>query len=107
MLHVRRAGGRHEMTLNRPAKRNALTPELDSAITAALRAFDAGNDARVAVLIGADPAYCAGMDLGDLSWAERDRDVSGDTFSRALRDVRKPVIAAVNGPAITGRSAAT
>ncbi len=61
MLHVRRAGGRHEMTLNRPAKRNALTPELDSAIAAALRAFDADNDARVAVLIGADPAFCAAV----------------------------------------------
>jgi enoyl-CoA hydratase len=97
-LRVDRAGGRYEITLDRPAKRNALNRELDAAIAAALRAFDADEDARVAVLTGADPGFCAGMDLRELSWTER----SEDTFSSALRDVRKPLIAAVNGPAITG-----
>jgi enoyl-CoA hydratase len=42
------------------------------------------------------------MDLSDLSWADGQRAEAGDTFASALRAVRKPVIAAVNGPAITG-----
>jgi enoyl-CoA hydratase/carnithine racemase len=42
------------------------------------------------------------MDLSDLSWATGPRVEAGDTFASALRAVRKPVIAAVNGPAITG-----
>jgi enoyl-CoA hydratase len=102
VLQVWRGEGRHEITLNRPYQRNAINRELNSAIVAALRAFGADADARVAVLTGADPAFCAGMDLNDLSWAGRPRAEAGDTFASALRAVRKPVIAAVNGPAITG-----
>ena len=104
VLQVWRGEGRHEITLNRPARRNAINRELNAAIVAALRAFDADADASVAVLTGADPAFCAGMDLSDLSWADGDRPSAeaGDTFASALRAVRKPVIAAVNGPAITG-----
>jgi enoyl-CoA hydratase len=97
-LRVDRAAGRYEITLDRPAKRNALNRELDAALAATLREFAADDSARVAVLTGTDPAFCAGMDLTELSWTER----SHDTFSQALRDVGKPVIAAVNGPAITG-----
>jgi enoyl-CoA hydratase len=99
ILQVWRGEGRHEITLNRPRRRNAINRELNTAIVAALRAFDGDADACVAVLTGADPAFCAGMDLSDLSWAIGPR---VDTFASALRAVRKPVIAAVNGPAITG-----
>jgi enoyl-CoA hydratase len=102
VLQVRRADGRHELTLNRPAKRNALNVELEAAIVAALRDFDADRDARIAVITGADPAFCSGMDLGDLSWARQHRTDDEQTFSTALQAVSKPVIAAVNGPAITG-----
>jgi enoyl-CoA hydratase len=102
ILQVWRGEGRHEITLNRPRRRNAINRELNTAIVAALRAFDGDADACVAVLTGADPAFCAGMDLSDLSWAIGPRVEAGDTFASALRAVRKPVIAAVNGPAITG-----
>jgi enoyl-CoA hydratase len=101
-LLVWRGDGRHEITLNRPDRRNAINRELNSAIVAALRAFDADAQARVAVLTGADPGFCAGMDLSDLSWADHPPGDRGDTFTSVLRAVRKPVIAAVNGPAITG-----
>ena len=66
VLLVWRGEGRHEITLNRPRLRNAINRELNSAIVAALRSFDADADASVAVLTGADPAFCAGMDLADL-----------------------------------------
>jgi len=102
VLRVWRGEGRHEITLHRPQRRNAINRELNAAIVAALRTFDADADARVAVLTGADPAFCAGMDLSDLAWADGSRAEAGDTFTSALRAVRKPVIAAVNGPAITG-----
>ena len=102
VLQVWRGEGRHEITLNRPRRRNAMNRELNAAIVAALRAFDGDADARVAVLTGTDPAFCAGMDLTDLGWADRSPGDRGDTFASALRAVRKPVIAAVNGPAITG-----
>ena len=101
-LLVWRGEGRHEITLNRPHRRNAIDRELNSAIVAALRAFDADADASVAVLTGADPAFCAGMDLTDLGWAERSAGDRDDTFASALRAVRKPVIAAVNGLAYGG-----
>src|SRR3974390_2510181 len=102
VLRVWGGEGRHEITLNRPHRRNAVNRELNSAIVAALRAFDADADASVAVLTGADPAFCAGMDLSDLSGADGPRRDAGAPFAGALRAVRKPVIAAVNGPAITG-----
>jgi enoyl-CoA hydratase len=101
-LKVEHCDGRCEITLQRPAKRNALSRELAGALTAALRDFDADAGARVGVLTGADPAFCAGMDLSDPSWAERNRAAPDDTFAAALRAVGKPLIAAVNGPAITG-----
>jgi len=102
LLRVEKIAGRHEITLDRPAKRNALNRELALALAAALRAFDADDTAGVAIVTGSDPAFCAGMDLGEPSWAVRDREVPDDTFAAALRAVRKPLIAAVNGPAITG-----
>jgi enoyl-CoA hydratase len=102
LVQVERVAGRHEITLNRPAKRNAVNVELAAAFVAALRAFDADDAAAVAVITGADPAFCAGMDLGDPSWAGANRAKPEDTFSEALRAVSKPLIAAVNGPAITG-----
>jgi enoyl-CoA hydratase len=102
VLLVERLDGRHEITLNRPAKRNAMNVELASALVAALRDFDADDSASVAVITGADPAFCAGMDLTDTSWATSNRVKPADTFSAALRALGKPLIAAVNGPAITG-----
>src|SRR5881275_755452 len=101
MLRVERVDGRHEITLDRPAKRNALNRELAAAVAAALRAFDADDDARVAVLTGADPAFCAGMDLRELGTGRLD--FSDDpTYADALRGCRKPVIGAINGAAVAG-----
>jgi enoyl-CoA hydratase len=51
------------LTLNRPQARNALDIELTRALAAALRAFDDDIALRVLLLTGADPAFCAGLDL--------------------------------------------
>ncbi len=97
------------VTLNRPEKRNALSPQMIDELTAVLAA--AGEDARcgVVVLTGAGSAFCAGLDLDHLeslenrSAAEHREDserIAG--LFRALYDCQRPTIAAVNGAAIAG-----
>ena len=92
------------ITFDRPEKRNALTGEMIAGLGATYSACDADNDVRVIVLTGAGTAFCAGADLspgkspfGAIS------DLAGFTSSpvqpRAW-EVRKPVIAAINGAAI-------
>ena len=84
------------IVLNRPKARNAVDLELAIAICAAMT--DA-QDARAIVLTGADPAFCAGLDLRTLG-TERIADVP--QFIQAVADSAVPVVAAVNGPAVTG-----
>src|SRR5689334_24400933 len=74
---------------------------LQDDLVAAVSAFEADENARVAVLTGADPAFCAGVDLaelgaGELEWTDR------PTYASAMRACRKPVIGAINGPAVAG-----
>lgn len=96
------------ITLNRPEKRNALSPELIEDLLGALATVEAGP-ARVAILTGAGPAFCAGMDLAAL------RKLADQTAAENLMDARrtvglfrrvwsfpKPLIAAVNGAAVAG-----
>src|SRR6201987_2370881 len=96
------------ITLNRPAKRNAVSYEL---IEELLAAFDevARSSALVLLLTGAGKAFCSGMDLENLkSLIGRSPEQSlkdTQTMARLLRtlyDVPKPTIAAVNGAAIAG-----
>jgi enoyl-CoA hydratase len=54
------------LTLHRPAARNALSSELITALRAALARLDGDHDVDVVVLTGADPAFCAGLDLKEL-----------------------------------------
>ena len=66
------------LTLNRPEARNALSGQLAEALHAALVAADAHEDVRVLVLTGADPAFCAGIDLKEAARA------GDDYFRRAV-----------------------
>ena len=96
------------ITLNRPDKRNAISSQMIEELLLALEKFESGA-ARVAILTGSGKAFCAGMDLEAL------RALAGQSFDQNLADSRlfadllyrihslsKPVIAAVNGPAIAG-----
>lgn len=97
------------VTLNRPEARNALSSGLLRALADAMRAVGDDPDVDVVVLTGADPAFCAGLDLKELGGTGgnlRTTDAGGEpsagwnrTFWRA---VDKPVIGAVNGAAVTG-----
>ena len=92
------------LTLNRPGQRNAVSPELTAAMDAALRRFEADDDAWVALLTGAGPHFCAGADLKALD-AGRGAELSTPEggFGGFVRYPRtKPVIAAVRGFALAG-----
>jgi len=120
------------VTLNRPAARNALNRATQYALWDAIAAADQDSGVDVVILTGTDPAFCAGIDLkeaggevppsaappdpgsGDSggSGGSGDSGPSGQGHGRPSRDAsglyrflpvtRKPVIGAINGPAVTG-----
>lgn len=93
---VERHGAVALLTLNRPQARNAINVELAKAIFASI---DAAQDAGCIVLTGADPAFCAGLDLRN-SGVDKLADIPW--FNEAVRNSGVPVIAAVNGAAVAG-----
>jgi enoyl-CoA hydratase len=92
------------VTLNRPEARNALDPSLTAALPAAIAECDRRDDVDAIVLTGADPAFCAGVDLKSLTTDSEVRHVVGgdDELIRPFPETVKPVIGAVNGAAVTG-----
>jgi methylglutaconyl-CoA hydratase len=105
-LLMRDVAGSRELTLNRPECRNALSRDLIRRLTAALR--EAGADARVRCVIvtGTPPAFCAGLDLREVVGTTREQAERDSTellgLLETLDNLPKPVIAAVNGPAVAG-----
>jgi feruloyl-CoA hydratase/lyase len=93
------------ITLNRPRKKNAMSPALHRDMTAALDALRYEADARVVVITGAGDAFCAGMDLKEFfsdlkdDPAEYDRifRMATEWRGRTLRYYPKPTIAMING----------
>ncbi|MEO3787237.1 enoyl-CoA hydratase [Actinocorallia sp. B10E7] len=92
------------LTLNRPDARNALSGELNTALYQALEEADVDDAVKAVVVTGADPAFCAGLDL-------KEAGAEGAAFFRRFQDIncivrigemRKPVVGAVNGAAFTG-----
>ncbi|MHB1023476.1 MAG: enoyl-CoA hydratase/isomerase family protein [Acidobacteriaceae bacterium] len=107
-LLTQEANGIFTITLNRPDRRNALTPQMQEEL---LQAFDAAERSAcgVVVLTGAGAAFCAGLDLEHLqtlaskSSEEHHADaVRIAKMFRTLYDLSRPTIAAVNGAAIAG-----
>jgi enoyl-CoA hydratase len=96
VVRVERHGDVALIVLNRPEARNAMNAALAAATCAAVT--DA-QDAGAIVITGADPAFCAGLDLRTLGV-----DFLGDLppFNATVAASGVPVIAAVNGPAVTG-----
>jgi enoyl-CoA hydratase len=102
-LLVSTSGGICTITLNRPAKRNALTVSMQDSLVEELAAADQDPAVRAVVLTGADPAFCAGVDFADSSlFADRYNNRFRTDPGRALRAMTTPVICAVNGPCVSG-----
>jgi enoyl-CoA hydratase len=90
------------VTLNRPEARNALNPELVAAVKGAVADLDAQDDVSAIILTGADPAFCAGVDLKQLASAPRASEPLPHESFEPLPPHRTPVIGAINGAAVTG-----
>ena len=92
------------VTIDRPERRNAVDARAAALLLDAFESFDGDDSARVAVLTGAGGAFCAGADLKALS--EGDRRPVGDSGPGPMGPTRlrlgKPVIAAIEGPAVAG-----
>jgi enoyl-CoA hydratase len=95
------------VTLNRPDARNALNRDLRKAIPTTLLELDERDDIAAIVLTGADPAFCAGIDLKELAAggdALRETGATGEPAAHRgpFPPMETPVIGAINGVAITG-----
>ncbi len=99
------------ITLNRPERLNAWTPTMMSELLDAFDRADADDQVHAVVVTGAGRGFCAGADLergGDtFDWREREREGEaevprdgGGRLSLRIFDCTKPVIAAINGPAV-------
>lgn len=111
MISVKKHIPSGTIVLQRPEKRNALTRELLDEIRQAFSDLHQERSVRAVIITGAGSAFCAGMDLGQMqetAQAENasemwfhDADLYRDVLETMLR-FPKPIIAAVNGPAIAG-----
>jgi enoyl-CoA hydratase/carnithine racemase len=99
------------ITLNRPAKLNAYTPQMGHEIVEAMRQADADSAARVVVLTGAGRAFCAGADISTFDHNIQTREAGGQPHSSAgreamadyphlMRKMSKPSLVAINGFAL-------
>ncbi|MCC6436037.1 MAG: enoyl-CoA hydratase/isomerase family protein [Acidimicrobiales bacterium] len=102
-----------QITLNRPDKLNALTYDLVRELHEALQQIDADQDCRAVILTGAGRGFCAGLDLGGFGTIPGTENLGTPqqgmavqqfiaTLVPRLRDLRQPVISAINGPCAGG-----
>ena len=106
LLLQSRQGPVVELTLNRPDSMNALNRALIAELTAAFRAAAHDDNLRAIVLTGAGRAFCAGVDLKELSASQ---DVANqltwhgeESLFDVMRACPHPIVGAVNGFAVTG-----
>ncbi|MFI7670744.1 enoyl-CoA hydratase [Nocardia sp. NPDC049526] len=95
------AAGVATITLNRPAARNAIDSALATALSAGLGRALAAESVRVILLTGADPAFCAGLDIKEFTRTQRPPQGATAAIT-ALSDSAKPTIGAINGAVATG-----
>lgn len=87
--------------INRPARKNALTSEMYVELAQALVAAECDDSIRAVVVHGTDSAFCAGNDIADFA---HPRPIEGERpsvqFMKSVIGLGKPLLAAVNGPAV-------
>jgi enoyl-CoA hydratase len=89
------------VVMNRPAARNALTRQMRRDFPEIIAAADRDDSIAVVILTGMDPAFSSGVDLKDRGSGTPAPPITPNPGD-VLRAVRKPIIAAVNGPCVTG-----
>jgi enoyl-CoA hydratase len=91
------------VTLNRPEKRNALSIALRNEIDQCLQELEADGAVSAVVVTGAGPVFCAGFDTTEFAPDKlRAVEESSERYHRRLAQFGKPLVAAVNGPALGG-----
>ena len=94
------------VTMNRPQAMNALSRTLRQQLAAAMRSLEDDADVRVVILTGAgDRAFTAGLDLkelGETGLAAANAETADENPVKAIEQLTKPCIGAINGVAITG-----
>lgn len=117
-VEIRQEGRLTVVMINRPAARNAVNPETAMALFEAFMAFEADEGADVAILTGADGAFCAGFDLKTAAdgsaaswieevaipddWSDPVTEATPGPMGPSRLMLSKPVIAAIEGPAVAG-----
>lgn len=99
---VERRGAVTVITLNRPEVRNAVNLAMAEALERAVDAFEADDNARVAVLTGAGGSFCSGMDLKAAARGEFPMTEQRGPLGLTAKPPVKPLIAAVEGHALAG-----
>src|SRR5215467_12464758 len=102
-LRVTTTDGIAELTLDRPHDRNAFSGAMGASLARAYQECDSRDDVRAVIVTGAGAAFCVGADLGAgaETFARRDQpEFSADPLTFPAWQVRKPVIAAINGHAV-------
>ena len=104
LVEFERRGHIALVTLNRPEARNAISPEVSQTMAGLLDEIEADPALRAVVLTGNGEVFCAGADLKVVAQGKAN-DIArgkGGFAGIATRDFSKPLIAAVNGPALAG-----
>jgi methylglutaconyl-CoA hydratase len=111
LVQVKVHGHTGTVILNRPDKRNALSRALLAELSQAFDDLHQEKRVRGVILTGAGTAFCAGMDLGEMLETSRQENAQEQWYNDAVayRDLietmlrfPKPIVAAVNGPAVAG-----
>jgi enoyl-CoA hydratase/carnithine racemase len=105
MLALERHGGVELLVLERPDKRNALSVSLRLELAGAFERLAGEEGVGCAVLTGAGSAFCSGLDTDEFGGDEANRRALLESTARCFRAVAhcpRPVVAAVNGPALGG-----
>lgn len=95
------------ITLNRPEKRNALNDALRRELAAVLKELEADDSVSVAILTGAGTVFCAGFDRSEFTpdpdtFGDDSKWQSGQLMHDTLQAFGKPLVGAINGPALGG-----
>jgi enoyl-CoA hydratase len=102
-LLLERRNGIVQISLNRPEKLNALNSQLQREFALCLEEVSTDRSVRAVILTGKGRGFCAGLDLKDFGESfSHVADGEGPSIFALLEAVPHPVIAAINGPAVTG-----